>query len=99
METQQLKSLEQYKPALKLAGKAAGWTMLLPALAVYWLFMSLFKLAGATLNWVATSGRTESEDDDCWDEREEQIRSECENQFDPVKYWDRGGFKDGPYEF
>lgn len=73
MDSQQRNTLEQYKPSLRLAGKATGWAMLLPALAVYWLFMLVFKLAGATLNWVATSdGWTEDDDSDTVDWNQSQ---------------------------
>lgn len=88
MDSQQRNTLEQYKPALKLAGKAAGWAMLLPALAVYWLFMLVFKLAGATFNWVATSdGWTEDDDVDTLEDSQVWYSGSplCRSE-DPMRY-------------
>ncbi len=68
MDTQPLSSPKHYIPILILAGKAAGWALLLPALAVYWLFMLLFKLAGATLNWAANSEKSDVDASECNDD-------------------------------
>lgn len=95
MDTQQRNTLEQYKPALKLAGKTAGWALLLPALAVYWLFMLVFKLAGATLNRVATSDGWMEDGES--DEIEEEINDQMyDSDFDLIEHCNReGGYKYG----